>query len=922
MIRNTSKPGLWQRVGQRLQEWSRPKALFCYGQQHSLRWVAKQIQQHGVIVADEVGLGKTRIALLVLFAVLEEGGNVAAVVPPGLIFQWQQEIDQLVTALQHFGIPLSKQWRVVPLHTYADLFDAAALGTGSRYPIAANRQGRWLLISQTFDMYMVKGNAQAWRLELPALIRAIREDDGTQSGNNRWLLYRNKRERLHVADRDRTWWRNQETAAKYLAGLRYPQQIDQLLQDERLRPNRGDDEESNSACTAFFKEKGGGRQLLRHLMGRLMGPLDLLVIDEAHKSREDDEHPHTRLGYLLANTLQRASEARHVSMTATPIELTAEQWMALLKRTGIDKDPVALGTIECAIKSFAAALQRTRSYVDQPDALDALAKASRDFANALRPYVTRRRRISQEEMQVLLLPELSGAHPHRQMKTHGIQIKQLDDTWRKMVLALEGQGLASKGGPSELEHRQRQTDIRYSSGLRVEFELPAIEEGTTPSRKERRMRAWAITQQRLSNSPEQTAKSWLWTHPRIVQAADRIEALCRYDGWVPQEKVLVFGRFNEPMRALRDILNARHILRVLDRKGTAFMPAWHIDADEGVLLKHVYDQSFAPQPLDGVLRDQRQTASSLVKLLAEARSRYEARRENLLRRIRADREDWLASLSHGKWLIQIRDAAPENWQSLVQIIRSDVFDMLLHEGHTDKRPVTDDAFSALVGRVVRDHVTCIFNREVDAKVDGSDDDQSNDSPVTEVNRDRTWDALPCYLDRYLKEPRSPFCRLLNGEDRHETRRAIQAGFNRRNTGPYVLVAQSQVGREGLNLHMACRRVFLFHPEWNPGVMEQQIGRVDRIKSLWTEHAAAWQQLNATTSQHIDTYPRIEVESLVFRGTYDEYQANVLHNRRSSFNAQLFGALLDEESLLRVPTEYRDQLTQAAPSWEPSDQLKP
>lgn len=67
-------------------------------------------------------------------------------------------------------------------------------------------------------------------------------------------------------------------------------------------------------------------------------------------------------------------------------------------------------------------------------------------------------------------------------------------------------------------------------------------------------------------------------------------------------------------------------------------------------------------------------------------------------------------------------------------------------------------------------------------------------------------TLQAYVNQ---EPRSSFCRSLDGEVKPETRRAIQSGFNRRESGPHVLIAQSQVGREGLNLHKACRRVFLF-----------------------------------------------------------------------------------------------------------------
>jgi hypothetical protein len=173
------------------------------------------------------------------------------------------------------------------------------------------------------------------------------------------------------------------------------------------------------------------------------------------------------------------------------------------------------------------------------------------------------------------------------------------------------------------------------------------------------------------------------------------------------------------------------------------------------------------------------------------------------------------------------------------------------------------------------------------------------------------------VDYFEREPRSQFCRLLDGDVAAKTRQAIQASFNRREVGPYVLVAQSMVGREGLNLHRACRKVFLFHPEWNPGVMEQQIGRVDRIESLWTKLAAGWNEgLPPNGPVDLASFPRIEVESLVFRGTYDEFQSGVLQSRRAALNAQLFGALLEEEALERVPEALRDRVARGAPGFGP------
>jgi hypothetical protein len=94
----------------------------------------------------------------------------------------------------------------------------------------------------------------------------------------------------------------------------------------------------------------------------------------------------------------------------------------------------------------------------------------------------------------------------------------------------------------------------------------------------------------------------------------------------------------------------------------------------------------------------------------------------------------------------------------------------------------------------------------------------------------------------------------------QTRRFLQLAFNRPGSHPRVLVAQSLVGREGLNLHRACRTVVLLHPEWNPGVVEQQIGRVDRVDSLWER------QLGERLGQGPGEapWPRILVRPVVFR----------------------------------------------------------
>ncbi|MBU0596005.1 SWF/SNF helicase family protein, partial [Candidatus Bipolaricaulota bacterium] len=158
---------------------------------------------------------------------------------------------------------------------------------------------------------------------------------------------------------------------------------------------------------------------------------------------------------------------------------------------------------------------------------------------------------------------------------------------------------------------------------------------------------------------------------------------------------------------------------------------------------------------------------------------------------------------------------------------------------------------------------------------------------------------------------SLFSRLMTGDSKWSARRVLQVQFNRPRAFPRVLIAQSRVGREGLNLHVACRRVILFHTEWNPALIEQEIGRVDRIGSLWEVLAGNWRDAGS-----IGDMPKIEVTHIVFEGTYDEYQSDVFQARRRKLHAHLFGELLDERAIDQMPSETRLRLVDAVPDFSP------
>ena len=155
---------------------------------------------------------------------------------------------------------------------------------------------------------------------------------------------------------------------------------------------------------------------------------------------------------------------------------------------------------------------------------------------------------------------------------------------------------------------------------------------------------------------------------------------------------------------------------------------------------------------------------------------------------------------------------------------------------------------------------------------------------------------------------------MHGETEPATRRLLQLAFNRRHAFPKVLVAQSIVGREGLNLHKSCRTVVLLHPEWNPGVVEQQIGRVDRLGSLWEEMLQQAIEQKGEPSE----IPRIEIRPVVFKGTYDESNWQVLNDRWDELRAQLHGVILsykdgEDEEVRRL----YDEINRLAPHFSPA-----
>ena len=121
--------------------------LLDAGQRCSLDWMSSRLPKTGLVLADEVGTGKTRIACAVVHAVLMANGRAAVVVPHGLLHQWQDEAKKL-------GMPLAKTFTSV-----SDFIEKAKdlIETDKWKDITPNpKKPEWLLISHGFRAPQVR----------------------------------------------------------------------------------------------------------------------------------------------------------------------------------------------------------------------------------------------------------------------------------------------------------------------------------------------------------------------------------------------------------------------------------------------------------------------------------------------------------------------------------------------------------------------------------------------------------------------------------------------------------------------------------------------------------------------------------------------------------------------------------------------
>ena len=901
------------------------------GQFEALCKVSESLKTSGVILADEVGLGKTFVALALVEYIVHAGGTVGILVPPGLMFQWEAEIKKF-KKLFYKEINLTKaksNWEPLKISNYFNFADNAEFDNNKRNlePLVTTQKRPVALISHRFTAPYVRGNSRLYAYHLPSLYwGAVQE---LNNGSTNELKYWKHWQKLDGP----TYLDN---LCKYLRSAKIdwtPEELDYLKNDDYRVLISSIGKDRKSVITSTFGVNQMGHKIQSKLIGHGIGNLDLVIIDEAHKNKGDEDHS-TELSRLLTTILNPnqslQSDNRILGMTATPVELSSQQWLSLMKRIGVAE--VIRNTKAKVIESFTEQLDRGRTHPDNVEIISKLILESKSFESCMKDVVFRRRKHDLESFKEITKAsnKNSTSHPNRRLNDVKIKFENLSSQWKSSVLAFEGIGKAAKGLSESTALKL--LDSRYPSGLLPQDLLVSknkeTTENTDPAEAAQlgRIDYWKNILKEFGEA-ETNEEAYLNNHPRIQAAADHIDQIIfNSEGELTNEKVLVFGTFTKPLRALRNVLNYRYILRQIDSGLPVRAP--EVESFDFENLYKEYLQLTKKQNQNLNLKNLKSDLkiTEFKKLIESVRNDYDNLQKSLNKFFRESKStginnDFFELLPGNESLAELNKAGKIS--EFYSFLESYVLSEILQSAELYNIYKQEDKFKA---DKITEIATQVWTSFILAQTDISDTEltENTDTKWTDEKQkkaDSIGDKLSIQKileiiqsDETTTNPnRSNFCRFMNGETKMTTRRTLQLQFNNITANPKVLIAQSMVGREGLNLHEACRRVVIFHPEWNPAVVEQQIGRVDRINSRWEELAKAYYKLSEDKRGE---YPYIEVDFLIFEGTYDQYQFERMKYRRENMAAQLFGALLPEDVLQLVPEYLKVELALAAPDFSP------
>ncbi|MDW7548159.1 DEAD/DEAH box helicase family protein [Pseudoalteromonas sp. McH1-7] len=820
------------------------------GQKISVRAMIKRLQKSGVIIADEVGMGKTRIAVEIINAVKRAGGRVLVIIPSNLGFQWQTELAARDPWLKSKPV-LTSLWRF--LDAYSDTEHASAW---------SNEQ--IVLLSQRFASWRVSENSNSARFALlPQVFAQHCKSISKRFPNG----YKNWSD-MHVS-----------TAANCAKEI--VQRVDthpvltEIVKEFNWRRAMLD---SN-----FFSDEQN-KTLLKKAVGLGLGEFDLVVIDEAHKSRGDE----SSLNAILEHIVLQTATARRVAMTATPVELDVGQWGDILNRICVpqsQRDDI----LKVAYQYVQTITQLRKTWRADQKIVQQYQAISKRFEQALSPYLLRRDKRQDKYIRDFCRVSGLSINAYRRYMPILIEVSELSPRWKQIVCAVEGFSAAAHKLPDGKSKRARLTlgsghgiaEI-IDSAMKAPKYTKTQDTDVATYKKQQRANWW----QSVITQSYQSGEASLYSHPAIIKVVNEIEQDLRQG-----QKVLVFGKMTRPMRALTNLLNARAMLKSLKKK--TYWPQSKIWAGG---KNHEESEEFAVK----MACKQLNISWTLTEINQKLRKQYKANDKRLSR----EKNTLIKKIAKSKKVFDSRTLALfEKFQTSQQAgSKSKNITPFMHAIFE-----LADKASSIPSSVELAKSFMSLMDAVSAKAACSE----SDNPNMRVS-DEQWRLIEERVSKEFGHVRGAMARFMYGDTDPHSRKVMQLGFNREHSYPRVMVAQSTVGREGLNLHRACRVVYLLHPEWNPGVVEQQIGRVDRIGSRWQKEFKAHQANQASNGE----LPFIEIKPVIFKGTYDEYNWQVLHARWDELRSQLHGIILPGSERSNGDEALYDKLCAVAPDFSP------
>lgn len=867
----------WEAVAKRLITLSEDHEYLNEGQRANILAISKRLPEHGLILADEVGMGKTRIAVTIARAVRECGGRTAIVVPPGLANQWIRELHQGDAAPE--SPPLRGIWQF--LQKWGETSEGTNPWSNHSIQIISQNFANWRNTSRIEDELACQN------LVLASLQSIwIKEKEGKHRGGSK--AYHPDASSEWEGD----WYHYSLNAARSIFSTTPHKLLGKLLrtvENENLR--------SQDSYVKHLPARIG----LHRAIGFGLGRFDLVVIDEAHKSRGH----YGNLSSLLSQILWSADHSRRLAMTATPVELDLSQWQQSFERIDLPRSTIEQNLMP-VIDAYRESVDLLRLQWRTNELVrEEYAKAAQNFEAALRPYLLRRSK--REDEKVKEFARISGDQhmDYRIVDPVRVKFGELSTEWKQAVVAAEA--LSCIRG-TDLRTKRLRLTIGHGNGIAdtlnrvtagrddrsqlqedgVEFNHTELADGLLTSQADLKIRDRTDFWTNMIKKASRTGGNAIVGHPAIVAIANEIESIDQ------NEKILVFGRFIEPMLALAARLNGIALIRCVAEG--QYWPRAKLGDDDREVLK--------------ILGQTDAKISNIEKTIAKGMLEFENRRDAIIRRLidKKFQAEFSAKNSNLASLLGIAlergdtkersllaravaEALPANGQGLEQELMNALEDVLLPLASFDEN-----------------------QEEVASGIDVNSIDQRNNLDDMRAS----WESIHRELAEEYGEgesstPRSAYARVMRGATPMQTRKLLQGAFNNVARYPRVLIAQSMVGREGLNLHETCRTVVMLHLEWNPGVVEQQIGRVDRVNSLWGE------KLDDYAAKPDGELPRISVRPVIFEGTYDQHHWDVLSRRWLDLRAQLHGEAIPPSERTGLSLSEREALTyldEAAPNFSP------